>query len=192
MWEMNFYINFKEDTGEIWKVTNSFDNSTPSIEIEGDEYKLWSSGTKKMKDYTVVPVVNGNDVKYEIKTKHKDFSAFDVDNSIHRLAKVAEYNDNNAVLIMQNNNNWVVYLTEGMQRLLSSTSYYKEQVIRFYITEENNPNILLDTLEIPMWKILYGERYVVEDYKKEVAQRSDISVYCAKVFENYIHIVEPK
>ena len=37
---MKYYLNFKEDTGEVWKSTNEIDESTPYIEIDKETFFL--------------------------------------------------------------------------------------------------------------------------------------------------------
>ena len=34
MTQQKFYLNFQEDNGDIWKVTNELDTSTPYMEID--------------------------------------------------------------------------------------------------------------------------------------------------------------
>ena len=96
-----FYINFRDETGEIWKLTNELDLSTPYIEIDRETMRDFAEERKKMDDHIVVPSSDPN-LKYEIKFKHKDLSEFDVDKSIHHLPKVTSYDTPNAFVITQN------------------------------------------------------------------------------------------
>lgn len=189
--EQKFYLNFKEVTGEIWKVTNELDVSTPYIEVDRQTMKDFAEQRKKMSDYVIVPSSDEN-LKYEIKFKHKDLSDFDVDKSVHHLPKVETYNTNNAFVIKQDlkNGKWTVYLTEGLRGLLTSTLYYKDKSQIIYVTQKDNPNLLLDTLDIKMYNILYTDSYKLENQNIKVAQNPNVSLYCGKVFDNYFHIQE--
>jgi len=187
---MSFYLNFKEQTGHIWKLTNELDTSTPYLEVDVETYRQFAKEEKRMDDYVIVPSGKEN-LKYEIKSKNRDFMTFDVDDSIHQITKVAQVDINNAFIITQNvkDGEWAVSLTPQLKNLLNQTNYYKEKSSLVYVTQEDNPNILLDKLDVKMWTILYDDEFILENTNKEVAKRTDVSLYCGKVFENYLHVV---
>lgn len=189
--EQKFYLNFKEATGEIWKVTNELDVSTPYVEVDRQTMKDFAEQRKRMSDYIIVPSSDEN-LKYEIKFKHKDLLQFDVDKSVHHLPKVETYDTNNAFVIKQNikNGTWVIHLTEKLRELLNSTLYYKDKNQIIYVTEKDNPNVLLDTLDIKMYNILHTNSYQLENYSLPVAKNLNVSLYCGKAFDNYFHIQE--
>lgn len=189
--EQKFYLNFKEDTGDIWKVTNELDTSTPYIEIDRETMLDFSSETKKMDDYIIVPSSDAT-LKYEIKFKHKDLTEFDVDRSIHHLPKVKSIDTNNAFSIIQNvkSGTWTISLTKELRDLLTSTLYYKDKNQVVYITKKDNPAVLLDTLDVKLYNVLYTDSFEMKDQDKAVAKSLDVSLYCGKVFDNYYHIQE--
>ena len=131
-------------------------------------------------------------LKYQIQFKHKDLSSFDVDKSIHHLPKVTNVESNNAFIIKQNlkTATWNISLTNELRELLTSTLYYKDKHQTIYVTKKDNPSVLLDTIDVKMYNILYTESFDMIEQDKEVAQTSDVSLYCGKVFENYYHIQE--
>lgn len=189
--EKHFYLNFRDETGDIWKLTNELDTSTPYIEIDRETMIDFAKERKKMDDYVVVPS-SDKTLQYEIKFKHKDLSEFDVDKSIHKLPIVDTVNTNNAFLIKQNlkTATWTISLTEELRNLLSSTLYYKDKNQVIYITQKDNPAVLLDTLDIKMYNVLYTDAFEMDIQDKEVAKDPNVSLYCGKVFENYFHIQE--
>lgn len=189
--ELHFYLNFKDETGEIWKLTNELDTSTQYIEIDRETMLAFANEDKKMEDYMVIPS-SDKTLKYEIVLKHKDLDAFDVDKSVHHLPKVTSIDTNNAFIIQQNLNSatWTVSLTNELRELLSSTTYYKDKNQYIYVTQKDNPTVLLDTLDIKMYNVLYTESFDMIEQNKKVAQNPDVSLYCGKVFENYFHIQE--
>lgn len=186
--KQQFYLNFKEDTGEIWKATNECDDSTPYIEVDGSTCAEFTTGAKDMNDYIIVPSVT--DKKFEIKFKHRDLNHFDVDKSIHRIPVSNEEVDSNAFMIIQENNNWKIKLSEDMKETLTSTSYYKDKTQSIYVTKKNDPNILLDTLHITLYNVLYSDEYIMKGQRTDVAANTDVSLFCGKVFENYLHVVK--
>ena len=189
--ELHFYLNFRDDTGQIWKLTNELDTSTPYIEIDRATMIEFAEEQKKMDDYIVVPS-SDKTLKYEIKFKHKDLSEFDVDKSVHHLPKVTDVDTNNAFIIKQNlkTATWTISLTEELRELLSSTLYYKDKNQIIFVTKKDNPSVLLDTLDIKMYNVLYTESFEMSNQDKTVAQNANVSLYCGKVFENYYHIQE--
>lgn len=189
--ELKFYLNFKDETGEIWKVTNELDTSTPYLEIDRQTMLDFSTETKKMADHIVIPS-SDEKLKYQIQFKHKDLSSFDVDKSIHHLPKVTNVESNNAFIIKQNlkTATWNISLTNELRELLTSTLYYKDKHQTIYVTKKDNPSVLLDTIDVKMYNVLYTESFDMIEQDKEVAQTSDVSLYCGKVFENYYHIQE--
>ena len=191
MQELKFYINFNAETGDIKKFTNQFDDSSPSIEIDRDAYVKFIKGELSGRDYAVRPATTG-EFKYELVTKHKNLLEFDVDKSIHNIQKSDTVEFDNGFVIKQNlkDKTWTVSLTPELKEFLTKTTYYKEKVQHLFVTAEDDPNILLESINIPLWKILYEKEYIVDDCNKEVAKREDISVYCGKAFENYVHIQE--
>ena len=189
--ELHFYLNFKDETGEIWKLTNELDVSTPYIEISRETMLDFANEVKKMDDYMVIPS-SDKTLKYEIVLKHKDLDIFDVDKSVHHLPKVTSVDTNNAFIIKQNleSATWTISLTSELRELLSSTMYYKDKNQYIYVTQKDNPTVLLDTLDIKMYNVLYSESFNITEQNKKVAQNPDVSLYCGKVFENYLHIQE--
>jgi len=186
--ELKFYLNFKEDTGEIWKATNELDDSSPYIEVDGETCSEFTTGAKDMKDYIIVPSVT--EKRFEIQFKHRDLTEFDVDKSIHRIPTSSKETDENSFMIIQKDGNWTIKLTEDMKETLTSTTYYKDKTQLIYVTKKNDPNILLDTMEIKLYNVLYSDEYKLEKQNSTVAKSNDVSLFCGKVFENYLHVVE--
>jgi hypothetical protein len=188
---MKWYFNFKEPGGEIWKITNELDDSTPYIEVEKELYKEFATEEKRMQDYIIVPTGNA-DLKYEIQLTHQDLLTFDVDKSIHQIPKIKTVDTNKAFLITQDLKNglWIISMTEQLRALLTQTSYYKDKSQLIYVTQQDDPNILLDTLEVKLYNVLFKDEHVMDEQSTKVATRSDVSLYCGKTFENYYHMVK--
>jgi hypothetical protein len=121
---MKWYFNFKDPGGEIWKITNELDESTPYIEVEPELYKEFSTEQKRMQDYIIVPTGKA-DLKYELQLKHQDLLTFDVDISVHQIQKVNTIDTNNAFVIEQDIKNgvWSIRMSEQLRMLLTQTAY---------------------------------------------------------------------
>lgn len=190
---MSFYINFDTETGTILKFTNEIDNTSLYIETDKDTYVDFVTNKKNVDDYLILPSSSQNQV-YELVAKHRDLLNFDVDKSIHQLTKTNNIDFKNGFIITQNTNTktWHASFTNQLKEFLNKTSYYKDKTQYLYVTTHNDPNILLDSLVVPLWKILYNKDYEIENTDKTIAGKKDVSVYCGKVFDNYAHIQEEK
>ena len=188
---MKWYFNFRDSGGEIWKITNELDESTPYIEVEAGLYKEFSTEQKRMQDYIIVPT-GKEDLKYDLQLKHQDLLTFDVDTSVHQIQKVKLVNTNNAFIIEQDikNGTWIVSMSNQLRSLLTRTAYYKDKTQLIYVTDQDDPNILLDTIEVKLYNILFSESFTMPDQLTKVAQNLNVSLYCGKTFENYYHLVK--
>jgi hypothetical protein len=184
-----YYLNFRED-GTILKVGNVLDESTPYIEVEQQVVQDFADCKKEFKDYIIVPS-DAVDAKFEMRFRHTSLEDFDVDRSILQLSKTLINERLNFIIIQDVTNGiWKSKLSNDLKSLLSSTSYYKDKSHTLFVTDEDDPNVLLDTLVVEFSDLLYKDECIIKNTNKEVAQRPDVSVYCGKVFENYSHIVE--
>jgi hypothetical protein len=188
---MKWYFNFRDPGGEIWKITNELDESTPYIEVEAGLYKEFSTEQKRMQDYIIVPT-GKEDLKYDLQLKHQDLLTFDVDTSVHQIQKVKSVDTNNAFIIEQDIKNgvWIVSMSDQLRSLLTRTAYYKDKTQLIYVTDQDDPNILLDTIEVKLYNILFSESFTMPDQLTKVAQNLNVSLYCGKTFENYYHLVK--
>lgn len=187
---MPYYLNFREDTGKVWKSTNELDESTPYIEIDKETVVEFNTGIKRHSDYIVVPSSKEGET-YELKFVHNDVDSYNIEKSIHQIEKNIPI-EINSVIIIQDiiNGIWKIKLTDQLFKTLNSTSYYRGKNHDLYVTYKDDPNILLDTLRIDFSNVLENGEYVIENTNKKVAQNTRVSIYCGKVFENYIHVVE--
>jgi hypothetical protein len=188
---MKWYFNFRDLGGEIWKITNELDESTPYIEVEAGLYKEFSTEQKRMQDYIIVPT-GKEDLKYDLQLKHQDLLTFNVDTSVHQIQKIKSVDTNNAFIIEQDVKNgvWIVSMSNQLRSLLTRTAYYKDKTQLIYVTDQDDPNILLDTIEVKLYNILFSESFTMPDQLTKVAQNLNVSLYCGKTFENYYHLVK--
>jgi hypothetical protein len=144
-----------------------------------------------MQDYIIVPT-GKEDLKYDLQLKHQDLLTFDVDTSVHQIQKVKSVDTNNAFIIEQDikNGTWIVSMSNQLRSLLTRTAYYKDKTQLIYVTDQDDPNILLDTIEVKLYNILFSESFTMPDQLTKVAQNLNVSLYCGKTFENYYHLVK--
>jgi hypothetical protein len=186
-----FYVYFDIKTGDILKVSNELDNSLHYLEVNKQTYKEFINQEKNYLNYRVIPVPKDH-TKFEIIEKTVSSVEFDVDKSIHELEKVYSVIQNNDIFVIVQdlkNKMWKAHasLNDNFITFLSQTNNYYTTHKEIYVTEENNPNILLDVLKVPMEGFLNDKEFDVEFTNSDVVERTDISLYCATVHEQYKH-----
>ena len=190
---MNFFLYFNPETGEIHKVSNE--------QLENENYKIIERGLyvqfiRGEKDYTNFLVVPNAKIKgeYDLIEKTKNAVEFDIDKSIHRFVSADDTDQKDIFYIIQNKkeNKWQAYadLNTNYISFLNQTKNYYETIKQVYVTEENDPNILLDVISIPMKQFLEAEPFDVESKYRNTVSRNDISLYAGIVHETYKHVVK--
>lgn len=185
------YLYFDVETGEIQSSSNELKSDANYIEINSELHAMFAKAERKFSDYLIVPSADETE-KYALTEKHKTALEFDVDKSIHQFPKVLQNEKENVFVITQKNKSWSARtsLTSQYLKFLTQNENYVNSIKKIYITEENNPNILLDVLELPIKSVLFGDVYVFDTFNKSIAERSDMSLYCGTTFENFVHEVE--
>ena len=183
-----FYAFYNESTGEVWKVSPQPDENDPHIAIDLDLGIDIVDGKRNMKDYVVMP---STDLTFELQLKNSDYQSYDVDKSIHHFKIVNEVQkDENALQVIHNFKKGTIGISagEGILNFLKSNMYFRKRNLYIYFTKRNDPNILIDTVTVPYYEILNNDIFFI-DVNKNVANNTDMSVYCGKVFENYYYVV---
>jgi len=111
---------------------------------------------------------------------------YDISKSIYQIKKTFDDNDANFT-IEQHSDKWLLRMKENLVTVLKDNDFYKEKVYNFYITNEDDPNILLDSFQIKMKDLIQGE-VVVTDSDKSVCARKDVSIYAYRLFDSYQHL----
>lgn len=186
-----FYVYFDISTGEINRVSNELQDDLHYVEIDKELYIQFSNGDRNFNEYRVIPTPKDAS-KFELIEKTTTSIEFDVDRSIHEIQKQNSLVDDEDVFVIvqdKKNNVWKAHakLNDNYITFLSQTNNYYSQHKEVYVTEENNPNVLLDVLKIPMEGFLKDIDFDVVFNDSKLTTRSDISLYCATVHERYMH-----
>jgi hypothetical protein len=188
------YAYFDIETGEIDRVSNELTSDLNYLEIDRELYVQFATGEKNFINYRVIPSPKDH-TAFEIIEKTVSSIEFDVDKSIHELEKVQkDIDDTDIFVIIQDveNNTWKAkaHLSDNYITFLSQTKDYYNKHKEVYVTEENNPNILLDVLKIPMENFLTADEFELEYADSSLIIRHDISLYCATIYEKYKHYIK--
>ena len=185
---ITYYFHYDPSNGIIKNINLNLEtNEFPYIEISQNEVDVTN---EYITEYQIIerdskPTL----VKKEIRNISK------VDDNIHQIPKrladpdkkISQLNYYFDLLIEQDN-----FKKEFRIRVSGSIkdqyreSLYSKQHFLFYVTAENDPNILYKTLDIPLAKLLQYHYYTIsyEDY-----DGTPCNTFCMRYFYNYLHLV---
>ena len=190
-----FYIQY-DDIGNLLAVTNEVPNEHSSMTIDEDTFIKFVSGKQNLTDFAVVETEFISPVPVLIKKGQVD--NFDVDKSIHEIEKTivtpVKYTMQEAAFyIIQNKkkNKW-----QGKGKISKSNislllnNKYLSVTKTVYVTEKNNPNVLIGELEVDVTKFVTNKLFDITASDKSLVLSDDVSLYCPVIFEKFYHLVE--
>ena len=190
---MSYYIYYQPATGNILAVANEKDESFGDAVIEIDEatYTKFGNNEYKVHEWAILSSPKDEEI-VELVKRVQETKEFDPDRSIKQIDKVIEI-PTNAFVIKQNtkNSTWHITTTLDDKNLIyhSQTDGYTDQQKQIFVIQEDNPAVLLDTFTIEFKDLLTKNEYDVKVYNNDVVKRTDISLICSRVDEEYVHIV---
>lgn len=140
---------------------------------------------KRMTDWIAVPDPLNPEVAKLINTVEEQMD-YDISKSIYQIKKTTDDIDANFT-VEQHKDRWLLRMKENLVNVLKDNDFYKEKVYNFYITNEDDPNILLDSFQVKMKDLIQGE-VVVTDSDKSVCAKKDVSIYAYRLFDSYQHL----
>ena len=180
-WDTEFKIVYFDEKGSIKSLENRVDeNSTYHY-----AYFLFSDlvgfidGTKRTIDYKVVYHKDTLDYSIELAGKKK----YSTTNNLNILSKVQKcYDPEVVVQIKENEITFTAThkLSDFFVDDESDTVILGMKSHPFYIILKDEPNFLLDTLNIEFSKLLTGREYTI-NYE----HKYDISIYTKSIFNKY-------
>lgn len=184
----DMWVRYDPESGLIYSITNELDKKLPGAYSPIDIFTAeeFVNGVKMMTDFIAVPDPLNPDNCKLINTKEEQMD-YDISKSIYQITKTNTNIDANFT-ICQQSDRWLVYITQRLKDLIKDNDYYTKKVYNFYITNENNPNILLDKFAINMEDLIKGP-IEVKDIDTSVCERKDVSIYAYRLFDTYQHWV---
>lgn len=185
---MNFCLVFDATTGEIKSVSNVLPENSNWLEISKEKYLEFVRNELDYGDYLVAPdpAIKG---QFQLVEKNKSKTEFDVTKSIHEFEKTNISNQSDILYIIQDKNDkkWKASanLNTNYISFLNQTKNFSESIKRIYVTTENNPNILLDVLEIDLKNFLENKEFEIKDLEST----ENVSLYAAVTHETYKHVI---
>jgi len=185
-----FYFHYDPMTGNVINFRNYLEitDDNPYLKFPHSDFDSEISTN----DYQVIDV-DGN--KKLVKRNKSIETILKIDDKVHQITrmisnpeiKISQTNYNFDVLIEQDNTKkeFRIRLSGSLKDQYHKESKSKKSMI-FYVTAENDPNILHKTLDIPLAKLLQYQYYTIpyDDF-------TDIScnIFSMRYFNNYLHLV---
>ena len=190
---MNYYIYYQSATGNILALTNEQDRSFGEtyIETNSEVFEKFANSEYKVHEWAVLSSPKDEEI-VELVKRVQEVKEFDPDLSIKQIDKVLDSTEN-AFVIEQNTKigSWQITTTLDDKHLIyySQTDGYSDQKKQIFVIQEDNPAVLLDTFVIEFKDLLTKNKYSVKVYNKDISKRTDVSLICSRVDEEYVHIV---
>jgi len=188
-----FYVYYDE-SGNVLSVTNEVYTDKTSIEIDKDSYIQFVSGKKNLQEFVVL---EGLGTGFNSLVKKDKLDNFSVEKSIHEIEKVnsGAYNTSAFYIIQdKKKKKWQgkAQLSKERSKTLNTiltNNKYLNQYKTVYITEQNNPNILVGELVIDMKNFINNKLFDITVNKNSLIFLDNISLYCPVLYEKFYHIV---
>lgn len=189
-----FYVYYDE-SGNVLSVTNELYTDKNSIEIDKDSYIQFVSGKKNLQEFVVL---EGLGTGFNSLVKKDKLDNFSVEKSIHEIEKVnsGSYNTSAFYIIQdKKKKKWQgkAQLSKERSKTLNTiltNNKYLNQYKTVYITEQNNPNILVGELVIDMKNFINNKLFDITVNKNSLIFLDNISLYCPVLYEKFYHIVK--
>lgn len=189
-----FYVYYDE-SGNVLSVTNELYTDKNSIEIDKDLYIQFVSGKKNLQEFVVL---EGLGTGFNSLVKKDKLDNFSVEKSIHEIEKVnsGAYNTSAFYIIQdKKKKKWQgkAQLSKERSKTLNTiltNNKYLNQYKTVYITEQNNPNILVGELVIDMKNFINNKLFDITVNKNSLIFLDNISLYCPVLYEKFYHIVK--
>ena len=167
----NFFIAFDESTGAVTSVGQNVDGKSIVVDdelalkiINGERQTtefsvIWKNDKFVLKDNSQIDVVEHE------KTTSTEFYQIPAESTDEKIV-FEQHTDENK---------WVVKINDSVVVTMKETGAVAQ---RFYITEYNQPNVLIDTVLINLSESLHEIKGNAEN---------QCSVYCKNIYNNYVH-----
>jgi hypothetical protein len=181
------YVYYDPDNGKVLHIRNYPEQDEyPFIELESEDLDL-DNDARKLTDYRIVYRKN---IPKLIKQEDYIIKS-DVKTDIYKIDKIFELDENlyTDLLIIQDNQNlrFSFHLSKDVLDRVSELINQKRELV-FYITAENDPNILYQTIKFPIKKIKDNKKILIAFNGYDNSQ--PCSIYTKKLFEINLHLDE--
>ena len=188
---MKQYVQFNQETGEPLAVGPNKEGSC--IEIDNTIANEIKDGVKQLNQYKVIldektKTYVLSEIRLDSNLTEKYITEVPASKIIYQMPVSTKPQE--GINLIQNvaNGTWSASIQgETIKAIKELAENNKGLRQLFYVTAEDNPNILHDTLTVDLNKLVEEGEYELKTFDKQ-SVKIKISVYCRNVYNEYNHV----
>ena len=188
---MKQYVQFNQETGEPLAVGPNKEGSC--IEIDNTIANEIKDGVKQLNQYKVIldektKTYVLSEIRLDSNLTEKYITEVPASKIIYQMPVSTKPQE--GINLIQNvaNGTWSASIQgETIKAIKELAENNKGLRQLFYVTAEDNPNILHDTLTVDLNKLVEEGEYELKTFDKQ-SVKLNISVYCRNVYNEYNHV----
>ena len=188
---MKQYVQFNQETGEPLAVGPNKEGSC--IEIDNTIANEIKDGVKQLNQYKVIldektKTYVLSEIRLDSDLTEKYITEVPASKIIYQMPVSTKPQE--GINLIQNvaNGTWSVSIQGDTIKAIEELAENNKGLRQlFYVTAEDNPNILHDTLMVDLNKLVEEGEYELKTFDKQ-SVKLNISVYCRNVYNEYNHV----
>ena len=188
---MKQYVQFNQETGEPLAVGPNKEGSC--IEIDNTIANEIKDGVKQLNQYKVIldektKTYVLSEIRLDSNLTEKYITEVPASKIIYQMPVSTKPQE--GINLIQNvaNGTWSASIQGDTIKAIEELAENNKGLRQlFYVTAEDNPNILHDTLTVDLNKLVEEGEYELKTFDKQ-SVKLNISVYCRNVYNEYNHV----
>ena len=188
---MKQYVQFNQETGEPLAVGPNKEGSC--IEIDNTIANEIKDGVKQLNQYKVIldektKTYVLSEIRLDSDLTEKYITEVPASKIIYQMPVSTKPQE--GINLIQNvaNGTWSASIQGDTIKAIEELAENNKGLRQlFYVTAEDNPNILHDTLTVDLNKLVEEGEYELKTFDKQ-SVKLNISVYCRNVYNEYNHV----
>jgi hypothetical protein len=188
---MKQYVQFNQETGEPLAVGPNKEGSC--IEIDNTIANEIKDGVKQLNQYKVIldektKTYVLSEIRLDSDLTEKYITEVPASKIIYQMPVSTKPQEGINLIQNVDNGTWSASIQgETIKAIKELAENNKGLRQLFYVTAEDNPNILHDTLTVDLNKLVEEGEYELKTFDKQ-SVKLNISVYCRNVYNEYNHV----
>ena len=188
---MKQYIQFNQETGEPLAVGPNKEGSC--IEIDNTIANEIKDGVKQLNQYKVIldektKTYVLSEIRLDSDLTEQYITEVPASKIIYQMPVSTKPQEGINLIQNVDNGTWSASIQgETIKAIKELAENNKGLRQLFYVTAEDNPNILHDTLTVDLNKLVEEGEYELKTFDKQ-SVKLNISVYCRNVYNEYNHV----
>jgi len=188
------FVHYIQDTGEIKSISSVQDYNLASVVVQFHQVQGILEGTDHIENYKIIFSPDEKDFVFIRKDDEEEVlqSIHDVIFQIPFKINTSHptiYDPFNDITLIQDyvDTCWKIYMNGSLADSFRARRLYFDKEFNFYITEYNDPNILIKTITVPI-KELVENYYCILPFDDIDYDGKKISIFTRKLFNKYQYI----